>query len=117
MDQESQLVLEEQEFLGWLAEPTTRAVLMALRCQREEIKELWACGNFTTSTCEGTALKNAEKIGEVNQLTDFIEIDYNAYLGMIGHEPTVKGGKGQGTRGVEQEREASSGSRGAAASI
>lgn len=73
--------------MGWLSHPVTREVLRALRQRREELKESWARGSFTLESIEASALKNAEKIGEVNQLSDFIEMDYQAYLGWINYEP------------------------------
>ena len=91
--------LTEQEFQGWLGDPGTQAVLRALRKEYESIKENWARGLYTGPTVESTALKNAEKLGEINSLSKLIELEYDFYMGMMD-----EGRESSGTKEADPER-------------
>jgi len=55
---------------------------MAVRDRVEHSKEMWASGAYTNATIEATALRNAEKIGEISAYKDILGMDYESYLGM-----------------------------------
>lgn len=71
----------EAELNEWRQHPTTRRVMAFLRTGREEIKELWAKGNFTSPDMETGALANAKEIGRCQAWEDILELTGNELVG------------------------------------
>ena len=71
----------KEDFDGWLQLPLTRMVLRTLPARKiQQLQSMWSDGRFSYTTIEACALKNAEKIGEVNCWKDLQEFDYDALL-------------------------------------
>jgi DNA-directed RNA polymerase specialized sigma24 family protein len=70
----SQLVSEE-DIRAWLMHPVTRAFASRLREQREEIKEMWACGTFVDDTEFKTAVKEAAAHRHCEVLKTLLELE------------------------------------------
>ena len=67
----------EEEFKGWLMNPVTQCVFRRLPAQKiKELQAAWGRGAFTFPTIEACALKNAEKIAEVNVWSQIMDLDY-----------------------------------------
>ena len=71
--------IEQKEFDEWLTHPVTVAVKALYGERREILKECWANGEFSYATNEATALRNAEKIGEVTAYRHISELSYEDY--------------------------------------
>ena len=66
--------MTKDEINGWLIHPVTEKHIDRLKEAKEEIKENWARGDYTTESIEGTIQKNSEALGSVGMI-DQILID------------------------------------------
>ena len=64
--------MTKDEISGWLLHPVTEAHINRLKEAKEEIKEYWASGGYTTESIEGTIQKNAEAIGSIRQIEEIL---------------------------------------------
>jgi hypothetical protein len=92
------VAINEQEFLGWLADSVTREVRRALHLHRERLKEDWAAGAYTRETIEASMLKQAEMLGGVQALELLIQLSYDDYVGMVEDGRSEAGGQGKHER-------------------
>jgi len=65
--------IPRQEKQAWLNHPLTKALTIRLRARREWLHENWESGLFTDKSVEGTALKNAEVLGELDHIRATIQ--------------------------------------------
>ena len=64
--------LRQEDKEQWLLHPVTRRLLQALSERVDEFRSAWADGQFTHQTTEGTALKNAQAIGQTQGIEGVI---------------------------------------------
>ena len=57
----------------WLQLEETVALKNYILNELAELKETWSSGGFTHITIDATAMKNAEKIGEVSAYLDVLD--------------------------------------------
>ena len=67
--------MDDATFKAWRSQDDTKVIYKYLKKKRDECMDSWANGNFTTDTCEGTALLNAEAIAIVNVLNDILNLE------------------------------------------
>lgn len=71
--------LSEEEFLAWRQHPVTEGLIVLLRGRIDGLKERWAAGQFTDPSQFGTAILNAEAIGECKLCEVLIALDFEQF--------------------------------------
>lgn len=71
--------VSEEDFLAWRQHPVTEGLLALLRGRVDGLKERWAAGQFTDPSQFGTAILNAQAIGECGLCETLIALDFEQY--------------------------------------
>lgn len=87
MPRSSNLPSEEQ-FIAWLQDPCTQLLREYCRRQREQLKEMWADGNFSDPTsATSMAIKNAGATGACSAYQEIIEPVFQSLIDEVADEP------------------------------
>lgn len=73
-------MVSEEEFLGWLEHPITKALRQMMRNRINLEKERWASGAFTDQSQFGTAILNAKAIGGCEVCELVAGLDYETLV-------------------------------------
>ena len=63
----------EHEFAEWANHPLTRALILKLQVESQNIMEMWAAGNFTHEEAFGTIQLNSKALGKVESYVEIRE--------------------------------------------
>lgn len=93
-------MIDEALFNEWLQHPVTEEVRRLFGQLRQEQKDSWEAGRFTSERIETTALLQANAIGKCEAYAAMHEMDYNWYKSevesgsdeQIGPAPVRSGG-------------------------
>ena len=70
-------MLEQEEFEAWLHLEATRKFLQYLGDFRDQLKEMWAEGNFQRDMQESYIIEDLNAVARVQVLKDLIELQYD----------------------------------------
>lgn len=77
-------MITQEEYNHWSQDPTTNLYRKFLTKLRNDIKEGWASGIYTTEHKEGTLQLNSEQLGKVRLLQYLIdEVNYSEIVEVI----------------------------------
>ena len=60
-------VINQDEYIAWLEHPITRALILHLKADIEDLKDGWVNGAYTTEHKDGTDQLNARMLGQAQQ--------------------------------------------------
>lgn len=69
----------KEEFHQWRAHPVTSLLFNFLDSRREELKEMWASGNFSAPSLDEMAIRNAAAQGASSILSDILNLDSDSF--------------------------------------
>ncbi len=67
--------ISKEEWVEWLQHPVTQLVRAVVRRRREDLKESWATGAYTSEGEFGTRFLGAGALGEAAAWRAFLEMD------------------------------------------
>ena len=89
----------EEEFLGWLEHPATKALQRWLFLKREGLRDAWAEGHLAERDVHAWAARNAEAIGVAGLCKEVLRLDYDQLVKELNDGNSEVGKRGtEGTR-------------------
>lgn len=70
---------KEVEFKEWKQHPVTKELFKYLQDKREELKEMWANGNFSGPSIEEMAIRSAGAQGAASVLEEILTLDSDSF--------------------------------------
>ena len=78
----------KEDWENWLTHPATEAVRARARLRREELKESWSAGAFTSDTEFKTVISNISAHAACGVHEEYGEMDYEVMIGDLESEHT-----------------------------
>ena len=71
--------MTREEFLAWRSEPITKEVMKYAQFGIQILKDEWFNDQFSATTVEEMALRNAKAVGRAQGLAEMLELTYEIY--------------------------------------